>query len=470
MPTIINPAYRENPIGKAIADLGKSYFGDRMSGAINQEKYNALARENAGAEQLAQLFEKPDAVNLGDVMRHGILSGRSGGDIGEVFRTFAANQYGSGDQRTTNSMLGAGQSMAATPEGFNIDQSNTMRRQAIDLAQKFKEFQMAEANKQANAQAELAEKARQFDMGVQQVVTPEGQVVYAPTKDAYGQLSPVSETDAKGVQLQRNFGNVGDLPPAEQTILGANKTAGTPKNYVANGQSFITYDGVTDAQSGQPLPPGGYIANAEGTATDVGLGKPVVNDVQKAAISLQDFDALAGHAETLMDNPANFGPTGLAKSVLQELIASGRNLASGVGADNPDQTIAQVRDKLAADGVNPSLIPELYDPKLPEIEAVWGLLLYSGAAALAGQENRSVSDKDIAMMRNIIGDPHALFTSRDAVKAKLDTARKLVQGRAGRYQQILDQGLPRVPDPNAQTQPQPAQTDLPSLKQKYGLE
>ena len=64
------------------------------------------------------------------------------------------------------------------------------------------------------------------------------------------------------------------LDPMQRQVLGANPSAesrGTPRNYIIGNKSFITYDGITDAQNGQPLPQGGGVQDEKSWATSPSL-------------------------------------------------------------------------------------------------------------------------------------------------------------------------------------------------------
>jgi hypothetical protein len=282
-------------------------------------------------------------------------------------------------------------------------------------------------------------------------------------------LSPIlSDTEQKGTMAGTHFGQMGELPAPERNYLGAAGPTGTPRNYIMrDGQSFITHDGQTDSQTGQPLPPGGYIGNVEGDAGAVGLTNSVRTDLQSKRIAYDQFDALVDQADTLLSDPTRFGPTGAVRSFAQEMVQLGQNLSLMVGANSLSDAVERAAQGLAANGVDPSTAFGGYDTGLPAVDTVWGLIVYSGASALAGQENRSVSDKDVVFMRQILGSPKGI-DSAEALRAKLSVARDIIRSR----QTIVDRYLggggtpPDAPTAPAQGAPAPMQQAAPPAGNK----
>lgn len=260
----------------------------------------------------------------------------------------------------------------------------------------------------------------------------QGRPTFAQTGDATnGNYLPIlSEENRKGTLLGQNFDNLPALNPQQQEVLGARVSgdkAGTPKNYIVpNGGTMLTYDGITDVQ-GNPLPPGGYIGTVQGSATDTGVTNAVSTALQGNVIANKKFEQLVGMGRALTQDPTLFGPQGKVRSLAQELAAGVQGMSAVVGKDvnAARDTLAQ---ELAGTGVDAvRILPELYDPNLPKVQTVWGLLVYQGASALAGQENRSVSDADVKNMRELLGDPQSLFSSAQMMQSKLDTALEIVR-------------------------------------------
>jgi hypothetical protein len=328
-------------------------------------------------------------------------------------------------------------------------------------------------------EATLGETRRQFDMKPQPALDVQRNPVFGRQGDLTG-LSPIlSDTERKGTLAGTHFGQMGELPAPEQNYLGADASSRTPRNYIMRdgSNSFITYDGQTDAQSGQPLPPGGYIGNVEGGAGDVGLTNPVRSDLQRRRVSYEKFNALAGMADKLLENKSNFGVVGKVRDVFQEVGQMGLGIAQIMGTNSVPEAMEKVVASLSTAnegrGMSPSLLFGQYDPNLPEIDTVWGLIVYNGASALADASGRDLSDKDVAIMKGILGEPKSVLASAESLRAKLNIARDII----GMYTEIGDRHLggqqgvaqpttPTAPAPGAPApmQQQPAAPSVPRIR------
>lgn len=440
MVKIFNPVRGQDPLATSLADLGKQMFGDRTANELKSEKLYAAQRGNAETDNLMRRVAQGGGAQMlgSDPIAQAMLlgSGYDPADFGRVGLMGAATSYGAKDPRTQNWQVGTGQGYDNTAGAFDAKLGEA--RRAND---------MASSDRRYGVDQSVAEDARQFNQKPMPALNMQGAPVFAPQGDAAsGGFQPVlSNTERQGTLAGQNFGNMGALPAPEQEYLGARIDAtksGTPKNYISpDGTVAMTYDGVTNAQTGQPLPAGGYIGNVEGGAGDVGLTNSTQSGLQQSNVALDKFLAVANMAEPLTQDPSLFGPQGFIRSKAQDVMQSlgGINAVAQVRDELPNVVSAETGQLLGPDAAR-ALIPEFYDPRLSEVEALWGILLYQGAAALAGQQNRSVSDKDISMMRNILGDPHSLFASNLSMKSKLDTARKLVAAQAGVNQKYLGGG------------------------------
>lgn len=427
MVKIFNPTVGPSPLAQTLQSLGKQLFGDRTANEINSEKLYELRRKNAETDNLMRQVGTTGVRNLAsDPIAQARLIGSEydPADFGKIGLLDAATAFGAKDSRTQNFQVGTGQGYDNTYGAFATKAAETARNN-----------NMQSADRRYGVDQSQATERYKFENEPKAAIAPNGAPSFVPQNElTRGSYSPIlSESDQKGVLLSQNFDNLPALNPNQQEVLGARVTPGssTPRNYVMpTGKSFITYDGVTDAQSGQPLPPGGFIGNVEGGAGDVGLTNSTMSGLQQSNVALDKFMAVANMAEPLTQDPTLFGPQGFIRSKAQDI------LQSIGGIQEVDNTRQRLESEIGPDAAR-ALIPEFYDPRLSEVEALWGILLYQGASALAGQENRSVSDKDIGMMRAILGDPHSLFASNLSMKTKLDVAKKLVNAQAGVNQKYL---------------------------------
>jgi len=71
------------------------------------------------------------------------------------------------------------------------------------------------------------------------------------------------------------------------------------------------------------------------------------------------------------------------------------------------------------------LMPELFDSDLNSVRTMNAMLLYKAAAAL-GQSGRDASDKDIVMVKGMVGDPSSWFQGPTTYKDKIGTLMKII--------------------------------------------
>ena len=256
-------------------------------------------------------------------------------------------------------------------------------------------------------------------------------------------------TEVQGGLIADNFNNLLDLNPYQRQVLGANpsSSAATPRNYVtADGRSGVTLDGVTDAATGAPLPPGSNVFTGQLQADDAsGLRPSVITDMQRGEIALGDFNTtvdtlrdVAGQDESL------FGVTGNIRRLAQGVGGQASALGQMLGAES----FGRVAQDLARAGVS----PEYFDPNLNDVERLATLAAYQGASALAGQEGRGLSDKDFEMMRRTIGDPTAWLSTRESFLSGLDRVQALANQMAENRRRALGGGSTAVPPAAAPVQ------------------
>lgn len=345
---------------------------------------------------------------------------------------------------------------------YSADQSLNASKYNTDIdasTDRFKHQTLSEADRIASGDRRYA--VDQSEMTARTKQTPAfdpitGQPVFRPANDLSTVQPIISEADRKGILLGQNWNNLPALVPEQKQVLGANPSAdrlGSPKNYILpSGQTIITYDGITSAKDGQPLPPGGYLGTVQGSATDTGVTKAVLTDLQSDTIANKKFNFLLDKGMALTDDPTLFGPEGYVRSTLQEIGQGLKGVSALIDKDpaKAASEVQQARQEAQQFGID---IPELYNPQLSEVETIWGLLVYQGAAALAGQENRSVSDKDVQAMRQILGSPQSLFSSANSMKSKLTQARNVVSGYDAITREALDGNAPVVSPFDAGAQP-----------------
>lgn len=447
MPTIINPYSTNSGTANAIASAAEAIFGgDKITPAINREKLNTLQRGNVETENLMRAVATGQPVDWAQVAPALIGSGYKPGDFNDLNLGQTAQRFGAQDPRTQAAQVGAGQSYSTTFGASQMADSTDRRGQDI-----------ASGDNRYNVDRRTAESARQFNMTPQAALDVNGKPVFVPQSEATsGAFSPVlSNTDRQGTLLGNNFGNLDALSPEQQEALGARvdeSKSGTPKNYVApSGTSHITYDGVSDAQTGQLLPPGGYMASVTGGSEETGLTNSTTSGVQQNLIANKKFSSLLSQTRRLAElDPTNFGVPGFVKGTMADLSLMAEGIATGLGADSVNEAVAEVRRSAARNGVSPGLLSGVYDPNLTGLQTVSDLLVYSAAEALAGQSGRSVSDKDVQFFQKIVGAPDSWMMSQDKFLSKMDQLEQIVLESSGTLESALGGDLSTPPaDPLA---------------------
>jgi hypothetical protein len=247
MPVIINPFQgQQDPTAQAFADVGKSIFGDTGAGELRRQQILAAQRTNTETTNLGDRIRALGGVqNAGadpTAQAETIESGYSPGDFGKLGLMGSAIANGAAAQPTQNWQVGTGQSYDNTANAVNAK-----------LAENARQFNMTPVDAVQNGQPAFGTRAS--------VVAPGS--TFAP---------PQTDSQVKGNELYQNFGRLGDLPPAEQNVLGASNGAGpttyrpaTPEDLKAAGISS-TDPAVYQMGSNGKLEP---VSGAQGPGMDL---------------------------------------------------------------------------------------------------------------------------------------------------------------------------------------------------------
>ncbi|MER9685915.1 hypothetical protein [Mesorhizobium sp. M0139] len=457
MVKIFSPFQGQDPLAEKLRSLGQQMFGDNTVNAVNNEKLYGLQRENVETDELGKMLAAGGGAQAlsadPTAQARMVLSGYDPKRFGDIALLGGATEFGAADPRTQNLQVGTGQSYDNTAAAVQAKQAEVGRNNDLQSG-----------DRHYGVDQSIGQQQREFSQKPIAALDGLGKQVFAPQGDlANGGFAPIlSEADQKGVLLGKNWDNLPGLVPEQKEVLGALPgSAGgnrTPKNYIVKDaagktQTLLTSDGVTDLQSGQPLPPGGYIGTVQGSANEAGVTNAVNTDLQSGVIANKKFNFLLGQAMELTGDPALFGAQGLARSLGQEVAAGVSGVAKAFGKGSVGDAALNDARVLAQQNGLASLIPELYDPNLPKVDTLWGLLVYQGASALAGQNGRGVSDADVKNMRQILGDPKSLFSSAAMMQSKLSQAQKIVNGYDEINREALGQNAPVTPAPEAAAPP-----------------
>ncbi len=364
------------------------------SAELDRGKINApSALADAFARQVNPAFAvggaPPPAVQkqqrLADIIRATAQAGEYG-DLDSVLRATIANTPGATDHEVSRAMLGAGDDYATTPTGM--------------LAEIF----------------------------AKPVEVSAGATAYGAPNDPRFQGGPLAGRDTETTALARAFNR---LDPALQETAAIGKTT-TPRNYAGPGGSRgVTLDGLTDAATGGRIPQGAAVYTGQQQSSDASdFTTSTKTALQGSQRELNQFmQALNQTRELALESPLNFGIAGRVKGVAQDVSVIAQGVAASLGETNIEAARERVVQEAIRNGIDPSLLPSAFDPTLPALNASADLLTYSAAAALAGQSGRSVSDRDVKMFRQIVGDPRSLFESQEKFIARLDQLQSIVAGR-----------------------------------------
>jgi hypothetical protein len=413
MPKIINAFRGTSPVANSISQLGLALFGDNLSSDLKRAQLEALQRQNTETSLLGQ-----DVANMGGaaavasdpvVQGRVISSGYKPQEFSDLARMDAAVR---GDPRVSDYMLGSGQAESSTPRGFGADQSRQERQHGASLGETTRHNM---ADETLNRDKFGFDKTKFYEEPQAALVNGQPQYVPRGRLTDTGTAPILSDTDRKGTLIDNQFQYL--TPEEQKQYLGANPTVGTTRNLVTPSGTFqITDESLSrglDAR-GRPLPEPSdkdYIGSVEGSAADVGLTNAVTTDAQSDILGGNAFIAQADAMIKLAtENPASFGMIGAARNAGQELNQGWRVLAQHLGF-SPDLLAQQAKAK----GFDISA----YDRSLPQVQMLGTALTYSAASAIAGQENRSVSDTDREIWQEAMGHAQSFFS--------LDTAQSIAE-------------------------------------------
>jgi hypothetical protein len=432
--TLPNPYNYSSPIGEALANLTQTM----LSGPTNAQKIAqaeqalALKMKREGTESLSSNAGRigTPGFDRGAAMSSAVLGDYSPQDLANLERYGVANAFGPMDPRTVNAQTGAGDAYSSTGPGFTADQARRERQSA----------------------ATVFESARQFNLKPQSALV-DGKPAFVPTADAFNTgVAPIlSNTEQQGTMAGNNWSNLDALSPAKSRYLGTDAASHspTPHNYISpDGTVSMTYDGVTDARTGAHLAPGGHIGTIQGSTSDTGLTTAMQTQVQSQDFSNKQFEPLLNYVENLVkQNAANVGATAIAKGLTQDVGQLAGNIAQGMGYTGLQEAVDATKQSAVEHGVNPSVLSGLFnfDPNLPKLQTAYDLLVYSAASALAGQQGRGISDKDVEIIQSVVGKPDEIFGSQQKSLAKLQALREMLGLRQG----VVDEALGRPGAPAA---------------------
>lgn len=173
----------------------------------------------------------------------------------------------------------------------------------------------------------------------------------------------------------------------------------------------------------------------DGTVIEYGgmeATKSTTNDLQKEQVSNAKLRNLINFTRDLAKkDPTNFGFPGFVKGTAQDVTSLLGGVSQAFGYRNDQEAVTDAQREIASSGVDPSLLSGVFDPNLPALQTASDLLVFQAASALAGQSGRSVSDRDVKMFKQIVGDPQSLFGNQEKFLSKLTTIENMLQMNEG---------------------------------------
>lgn len=270
-------------------------------------------------------------------------------------------------------------------------------------------------------------------------------------EDAVGQTPVLTMPEQQGIMLGGLAASMSR--PEKLAAVNAEPQQQTPYTVRDLGTGQVSVTNAADAMG-----PNRAIVNATGTNQQVGIPTGVRTDLIKSNLALDKFKNLIGMARGIaQQDPTLFGATGEVRRFGQGVAEQIKNIGMMVGSHKSD--LDGVFQDVLADAASKGIaIPGIggYDPNLNDIVKLSVLLRYAGASALAGQENRSVSDNDIKQFTAITGDPSSVLSSQQGYLSGLDLMENIANRMGGTNAAALGDIAARAVTPGAAPAASPA--------------
>lgn len=322
MPKIINEFAGGNPLVDALNGFAGSFGANTAQHELYRQKALGSQRENTNIPLLA------DAVTGGDpalTARLGILSGVDPKVTGGYRQYYGVQKFGPGSaEATRDTMSVPGANYGNTVQGTNAEMGN---RRSIA---------------QMTTDRAVAQQKYQFDNTYETVQGPDGRPTLVPRSQAAGMQPVLPIGQVQGGILQADAPS---LNPAQRAQAGGYqpKLPGNVWVYQKpDGTQAATLDGVTDAQTGQPVT--GPVmklegANTEGLTGNNGVDKQMLD----ARVSTEQTKALIQRIQAGLSQPdaaAAIGLLGQGATVFNNLRAQMEATVRLAGGTSAQQDFA----------------------------------------------------------------------------------------------------------------------------------
>jgi hypothetical protein len=438
MPKIISTYSPGNSsLGDSLSALGATMWGPQaLQAGMVREKTRGLARENDNLPLAAAAAASGDYEGA---IRHGILGGLKGDDVANFgrYRTYSDPAVPFGGEAQTRATMGAGGAFGSTAAGYRLGQDTELQKAQIS------------AEKAANAERY---KADQTPFTYLDTNSPYG---FSTTTRSRGLEQGFTEAPAtnivQGVAGAKVLADPTGQPESIRKLGNALPADDKMMNWQALGPDGRVLQGRvgpngTDAATGQPLPPNARFVSPANAGPAMGPLAPDNTEQRnirgKLTANQELLEITQAIEQRITADPTIVGPLGQGQKLAQNTVSLATDITNALGKGKTvDESLLNIRqDAISKYGAGiAAVLPELFKPAINEIEVLHGLMIYKTAAALAGQEGRDLSDRDVAAARKMAGDPTSWFTSSQEQLGKLGMIRNLATANAARYNSMLTQ-------------------------------
>lgn len=395
------------------------------------------AERMAANHPYAALDEKGDPITVSqmDAIRRGLRPVLTSGQVEGTLRAKGFESGYAGQNPQQQKAAGVQVPYGETETGFNTAQDNTMRR----------------AEMTADKAAQAAQRAAEYKP-VNTYNPDTNQPEVTRTSESFGRRPVLEQGVEKGILTNQNFNNLPGLSTGQRQVIGANP----PVEHVLNWQltspdgatrEGISHDGgLTDARTHEPIPANARVWGPTSAGGANVIGAPtntVTTHQQEKHANNRELVGMTQQAEALIDqNPYSVGATGNAQQYAQRAQLSAAQMAAFIGKGKTWQDAASnVRNEAAQKygAAAAQMFPELYNPSMTQLDALYGMMTYKAAQALFGQEGRGLNIEDIRQTRALLGNPGNWTTNPQELKTRLGVIRNAAQSNVATAEAVIRQ-------------------------------
>jgi hypothetical protein len=402
--------------------------------------------------------------NMFEILAAAVGAGIPASQVGDMLRMMTATSFGAENQATTDAFVGAGGNYASTYSGSSADQNRQERHsvRGANVDMRNEDVRSGDRRYDTDTRTSLA---LEQDENKLVTVIRDGRPVQVRVRDLLPtDNAPMSKTDVQGMAALEDLPNATDAERRQFTGMAPGElTAWLDR---ATGETHLSEDGGRTIRNGGPMPgtavPAPRVVSPDLAGAGQALDKINARTTEGQEINRQTFEAMLGGYETaLRDNPTSSGMIGALRRFGQNAVQQYGQFqqmfpeqVAQIEASNQENLVmleeAIQRDPgLDRDGILRDGILGAYDSSLGQLEVYANLLPFAAAAALAGQEGRSVTDRDVQIFRRVIGDATSFWGNQQDLLTKVATVREILGNQRAASQRIRQQGVDAVAPPTA---------------------